>query len=187
MIRADIVELARRASLGDAGAFDELCQKTAKDVFLVANRMLNSKEDIEDVMQDTFLDMFESIDQLRVPEAIYGWILHIVRNNCKRLIFGRDLTDATNGTQEEEINAVEESEREVLPETAMIDRESSERLQAVISSLGQFRFRIVSLYYFAGLSCLQIGKRTGISARDVATNLHRARAKMRHILKDDLR
>jgi RNA polymerase sigma-70 factor (ECF subfamily) len=181
----DICEIARRASIGDADAFDELYRKEEKRVFWYAWRMLGSTEDAEDVTQETFLDMYSNIGRLRRPEAIHVWALHIACNNCRRLLLGREPASGTSTDQEAAVEAVEESERDALPEVAAIDRERCERLRDAIASLGKTRLRAVALHYFFGMSCLQIGRRTGMTPQEVATNLYRARAKLRCILGED--
>lgn len=185
MIRAEIVEIARRASLGDARAFDELCEKKAKSVYWYARWMLKSEEDAKDAAQDTFLDMYIGIEKLRSPEAINVWILHIVRNNCRRQLLQRHRMGVAYAADEAALAEVEEPARSVLPETAALDQERRERLHAAIATLNHARIQTISLYYFAGMNCMQIGKKTGMTARAVAMHLHRARAKMRRILKDD--
>jgi RNA polymerase sigma-70 factor (ECF subfamily) len=184
-MKTEIIEIARRASIGDADAFDELCRKEEKSVFWYARRMLGCTEDAEDVTQETFLNMYTNIGRLRRPEAIHVWVLQIARNNCRRLLLGRMPVAGANIDQEEAVEAVEESERDALPEVAAIDRERCERLRDAIALLGKARLRAVEMHYFFGMSCLQIGLRTGMTAREVATNLHRARAKLRRILGED--
>ncbi|GHU64722.1 sigma-24 (FecI-like protein) [Clostridia bacterium] len=187
MIKTGIVDIVCRASSGDAEAFDTLCEQKTKGVFLYAKWMLNNNEDAEDAVQDTFLDMFQGIKGLRDPMAINPWIRNILRNNCNRQLLKRRSMDTSGKAYEEALETAEEPERSMIPETAAIDNEGRKQLLDAIFSLNYHHCRIVSMYYFSGMSCAQIGQKTGKTARVTASDLHRARQKIRSILESENR
>ena len=47
-------------------------------VFYLALKISKTREDAEDITQETFIEAFKKIRQLKRPEAIYGWLSTII-------------------------------------------------------------------------------------------------------------
>ncbi len=62
--------------------FDELFNLYSKKVYNLAFRITGSKEDSENIVQDTFLQIYRSLDDFREESTIYTWIYKIALNNC---------------------------------------------------------------------------------------------------------
>ena len=74
--------LVEKARSGDPGAFSELVNRYHRDVYrTVYNRML-SREDAEDITQDTFIKALTSLHQLGSPHKFKQWIRRIAINAC---------------------------------------------------------------------------------------------------------
>lgn len=67
---------------GDQQAQFELYRLYSKAMYNLCLRMLNSTEDAEDLLQNSFLDVFSKIDSFRAESSIGAWIKRIVINNC---------------------------------------------------------------------------------------------------------
>jgi RNA polymerase sigma-70 factor (ECF subfamily) len=70
-------ELVQRARQGDRWAEEALYRRHVGSLTGVVTRLLASRQDAEDVVQDTFVTAFEKIGQLREPEAFGAWLLQI--------------------------------------------------------------------------------------------------------------
>ncbi len=70
-------ELARRLLAGDPWARVALYRRHFRVVFVTALRLLASRAEAEDVVQDSFLAAFRDIGAIREPSAIGGWRLKI--------------------------------------------------------------------------------------------------------------
>jgi RNA polymerase sigma factor (sigma-70 family) len=77
-------ELARAAQEGDATSLGILLERHRAPLYAVALRMLGHGPHAEDAIQDAFLIALRSIDRLREPEAVGGWLHGILRNVCLR-------------------------------------------------------------------------------------------------------
>lgn len=58
-------DLIKKAKQGDADAFVALMEQQKQSMYKVARSYLHREEDIADVIQDTILDCFEKIGQLK--------------------------------------------------------------------------------------------------------------------------
>lgn len=71
-------ELVRRAVAGDDWATEMLYRRHAGAAFTTALRLLRSRPEAEDVVQDAFMTAFSRLSQLRETGAFRGWLLRIV-------------------------------------------------------------------------------------------------------------
>ncbi len=78
-------QLVKRAKKGDKEAFITLMEGQTETLKRVAYAWLNNEEDIADVIQDTILDAYEHIGQLKKAAYFRTWIVRILINNCTRI------------------------------------------------------------------------------------------------------
>ena len=77
-------ELARAAQSGDAVSLGILLERHRGPLYALALRFLGHGPDAQDAVQDVFLIALRTIDRLREPEAVGGWLRGILRNVCLR-------------------------------------------------------------------------------------------------------
>jgi RNA polymerase sigma factor (sigma-70 family) len=75
-------QLARAAQSGDAMSLGMLLERHRAPLHALALRMLGHGPEVQDAVQDAFLVALRTIDQLREPEAVGGWLRGILRNGC---------------------------------------------------------------------------------------------------------
>ena len=82
MLRSD-EELARAAQGGDAVSLGILLERHRASLYALALRFLGHRpQQAQDVVQDVFLVALSSIERLREPEAVGGWLRGILHNVC---------------------------------------------------------------------------------------------------------
>lgn len=72
--------LIDRCKLGDIAAFNELVQRYEKRVFNFAYRMAGNYDDANDVAQEAFIRVFNSINTFRGDANFTTWLYRIVTN-----------------------------------------------------------------------------------------------------------
>src|SRR5258707_13639784 len=65
------------AKRGDSAAFDVLCKQSASTVFHIARRMMRSKEDAEDVVQESFQLAFVHLKSFKGGSRFSTWLSRI--------------------------------------------------------------------------------------------------------------
>jgi RNA polymerase sigma-70 factor, ECF subfamily len=80
---ADTDEAVRRFLSGDEEAFGQIVRHWERRIYNLAWRMLNNREDAQDVVQETFLSVFKSIRKLREPGSFSTWLYQITLNHCR--------------------------------------------------------------------------------------------------------
>ena len=75
-------DLVQRAGQGSETAFDALVDRYTPIVFRIAFGITGTREEAEDVVQETFLSVFKNLDSFSPTRAAFKtWILTIARNN----------------------------------------------------------------------------------------------------------
>jgi len=74
--------LARRIKEGDKEAFMKLVGLYQQKVFVLAYSMVREREDALDLVQETFLRLYEKINSYRPGENFSAWLMKIARNIC---------------------------------------------------------------------------------------------------------
>jgi RNA polymerase sigma factor (sigma-70 family) len=77
-------ELVRTAQRGDAASLGILLERHRAPLCALAHRFLGHGPDAQDAVQDAFLIALRTIERLREPEAVGGWLRGILRNVCLR-------------------------------------------------------------------------------------------------------
>jgi RNA polymerase sigma-70 factor (ECF subfamily) len=72
--------LIERARSGDDAAFNQLVQAYRKRILGTIARLIGRPEDVEDVGQEVFLRLYDSLEQLRTPEVFEPWLYRLTVN-----------------------------------------------------------------------------------------------------------
>jgi RNA polymerase sigma-70 factor (ECF subfamily) len=75
-------ELIERARSGDRAAFGDLVERHQQAVFRAALAALRSREDAEEVAQDTFIAAYQKLDRFRGESSFKTWLLSIAWNRA---------------------------------------------------------------------------------------------------------
>ena len=79
----DVIAAAKRL---ETWAQEELYRKHAPAAYALVRRLLGTEEDVDDVVQDTFIGAFRTVGALRDPGAFRGWMLRIAVGRVSRTI-----------------------------------------------------------------------------------------------------
>ena len=84
-------ELVHRATQGDRWAEEMLYRRHAGYLLGLCTRLLRQVSDAEDVVQDTYVDVFEQLDTLREPNRFRRWLTGIAIHKAHRRLRRRRL------------------------------------------------------------------------------------------------
>jgi RNA polymerase sigma-70 factor (ECF subfamily) len=169
---------------GDTAAFEEICAAKRRELYITAYTMLGSKEDAEDAVQDTMLNMFRNIGNLRKPKAFNSWIYRILHDCCVNILRKKGRQLRTDPLGDEIIDAVADMDTRVEPEGALTDLEMSAEVYESIRLLPEKSRDTLILYYFGDLKYREIAEMTNTSIKTVSTNLIYAKKVLRERLRE---
>ena len=100
-------ELIKKAKKGNHGAFNILMNKYYPRVYASIFSFIKSKEDSEDLSQQTFIKVWQQLDTFRGDSAFFTWVYRIAINLAKNYV-------SSSGYKKQKLNiSVEDSEIEI--------------------------------------------------------------------------
>ena len=172
---------------GDMTALADIVEKYKRLVYRLAFQITKNHEDANDVMQDTFLKVYESIHSFRKESAFETWLYRIVVNQAINLVNRRERHRAAplSGTTENQIRSdlKRASNLRNDPHLSVERKELQRQVTQAVNSLPIKHRMVVILHEFEGLTHAKIASILNCSEGTVRSRLHYARKKLRERLK----
>ena len=170
----------RRRADSDREAFAELVRKYQGRVLTLATRMLDNRHEAEDVAQDIFVKIFQSLQDFRGAARFSTWLYRITVNHCLNHIRRRTRQQQTwVGADPEEW--MQETPA-ANPHKQLEQKERWALVQAKLQALTPEHRTIILLRDFEGLSYDEIADVLQLESGTVKSRLHRARMELKALL-----
>ncbi|NLK94543.1 MAG: sigma-70 family RNA polymerase sigma factor [Clostridiales bacterium] len=144
----------------------------SKKLYFTALSILKNPEDAEDAVQDTVILGIKSYSKLLNKESFNCWIMKILINRCKRMLFLRVRFFKEN----EQDNKIQE---QYLSDESIILKEALSKLS--------YKYRVIlTLRYFDDMSIKEISHILQCPEGTIKSQLHRGMKKLKIVLGDDL-
>ena len=182
MNHAEELKLVEACLRGDYDCFEKLVGEHEKKVYNLALRMLGSPDDARDILQDTFLKVYDHLDKFRGDSRLSTWIYRIAMNEALMKIRrekGRMVSLDTFKVSEGEVRSLEIEDWAQKPLDKLLTRELGDKMDRAVSGLPEDYRAVFLLRDVEGLSNADIAKVLDISVPAVKSRLHRARLFLR--------
>jgi RNA polymerase sigma-70 factor, ECF subfamily len=162
-----------RARQGDLQAFEELVKESQGAVTAVIARIIDGRDDLDDVVQDVYIQAFQNLRSFRGDARFSTWIHRIAVNTAlKRLKqirrkTGISLDDPNTGLAESL-----ESDPDQSPQDVALRRDREAAIRKAVSALSEKHRIVVMLRFYDDYSCDQIARILGCSVGTVWSRLH---------------
>jgi RNA polymerase sigma-70 factor (ECF subfamily) len=171
--------LAQSAAKGDMVAFEELYSRHNRRVYSLCLRMLQSAQEAEDLTQEVFIQLFRKIGSFRGDSAFTTWLHRMTVNQVlmhfrKRSVKNEKTTE--EGDTPVQIVAGTENPRKM----PVVDRIALDR---AIAQLPKGYRSVFILHDVQGHEHEEVAKILGCSVGTSKSQLHKARMKLRKLLK----
>jgi RNA polymerase sigma-70 factor (ECF subfamily) len=168
-------KLAEDFGAGDPSAYALLYDRYRRPLFLFGARMLGNGEAARDLVQDTFLTVFERRGELRGLRSFRGWLFTLARNRCLTLLRTRQTRSRLEAT-------LESGATGGVPE-ALEAREEGEFVRRAIAGMRPEFREVLVLREYQELSYREIAEITESTESAVKTRLFRARQALHEALR----
>lgn len=167
--------LIRRVQEGDSEAFGLLVRGHIQRAYAVAYRVVQHREDAEDMVQEAFMSALKHIDRFELGRPFAPWLHRIIVN---RALSAR----RTRAFQVTEALPEQQESRGDSPLTLALRGEVMERFRASLADLPERQRIVIELHDVDGFSAEEIGDQLGIAAGTVRWYIHQARRVLRQAL-----
>ncbi len=165
------------AKAGDHGAMRELYERNRSRIFSLAYRYTGNSADAEDILQDSFIKAFASLQQCKLNENSYfsSWLYRIAIN-CSMDHFRRQQRHGnTVALDDYPAKAIEDP---ATPEREFARDEARNLVWRSLKNLSQRRRMVVVLRYYQQLKIGEIAAAMGCSEGNIKKQLFQA---LRHL------
>lgn len=183
-------ELIARIRRDDAVALEELVSRYEDRVYNLAYRMLGNKEDAEDVLQDTFVNVVRGLDSFKGKSSFSTWLYRVAANAALTKIRKRSRREKSESEFLDDVYSVRQAAHSGVvltdwstnPATSLLDEEARKELQKAIGELPEIYKAVFVLRDVQGLPAAEVAEVLGLSVAAVKSRLHRARLYLRNRL-----
>lgn len=174
-----ISKLVNKVKEGDSKAFAELYSLTYQKVYLLALSILKNKSMAEDITQEVFLKVLESIDTLKDGKLFIAWINKITYTYSIHEIYKVKKLKEVSSDDILHIKSDESEDQDPLD--LYISKEDSIEFMNLINKLTRIQSTILVLRYFEGLKISEIAYILDIPEGTVKSRLNKAKKKFQKI------
>jgi RNA polymerase sigma-70 factor, ECF subfamily len=164
---SEIIILEESVSREEA-SFDHLYEDHSSYVYNTCLGILGNPDDARDAMQETFVQVFRSLDKFRGKSAIRTWIHRIAINKCMDMLRARPKHESAESI---------DSFADIAPPSG--DQEVEMQVRETILRMRPDQRVVLTLFYFQELSYQEIAEVLGSRVSQVRMCLHRARKAFR--------
>lgn len=180
-------ELVQQAISGDQKAYATLMDRYRQTVYHAMFRMVNHREDANDLTLEAFGKAFRKLPTYTPSYAFSTWLFKIAVNNCIDHIRRKRLKLLSI---DEPLEAISDrnlsynlSSAQANPEEAVIRQQGVEKVSQIIKTLNKKYRLMIELRYFEELSYEEIAEELNIPLGTVKAQLHRAKDMLHKIIK----
>lgn len=160
-------------------AFAFLYDNYSQALFGVINRIVNDQEESEDVLQNTFLKIWNNFDAYDINKGrLYTWMLNIARNLA---------IDSVRSKQGKIKNKIQETSEYVYHKNKLYVEDNTHEtigLKKIVDELKADQREIIDLAYYQGYTQEEVSKTLNMPLGTVKTKVRQALLTLRGLTKD---
>jgi RNA polymerase sigma-70 factor (ECF subfamily) len=189
LIRDDDSELIQAINSGRADKFHDLVKRYEQKLYNFSMRMCRDHSDAEDMIQETFLNVFKYLKDFRFETKFKNWLYKVAASTCikkrRKSKFAPEkelsLDEFLPGNEAEVPDHV--PEWALMPLDKVLNQELSNTINQEILSLPKKYRLVIVLRDIEGFSTAETAQILNLSPSNVKVRLHRARLYLRDKLK----
>ena len=175
-------DVLNKSAAGDLQSFEVIYKEAAGFVYNVALRMVNNKEDAEEVTQEVFLLIYRKLKNFRFESSFKTWVYRVTVNCALNFVKKRSRGRDKNVPYDEQLSAGAEFLFAGRPggsaQKELDRRDQAQLIERLLGRIHPDQRACVVLRDLEGLSYQQIAQLLQININTVRSRLKRAREKL---------
>jgi RNA polymerase sigma-70 factor, ECF subfamily len=172
----ELIELFQN---GDDSAFNHLVLRYQEKVYWVARRFVNDHDGADDVAQEVFCKVYESLREFRGDSSVYTWLYRITVNIALNSVRRQKVREFFR--IDEMFDA--KDEESVAPDEALEQQEQKQLIEQAIARLPEKQKSVFVLRYYEELPYEEISKVLNTSVGGLKANYFHAVKKIQEYVK----
>ena len=166
----------KRILSGDGRAFSHLVERHKAMVFTISLRITSHREEAEEVAQDVFLKMYQSLHTFKGNSKFSTWLYSIAYNMAISHV--RKSRPDYIPLSDVEYKTADEQDEPIIFDNESNDHQRHIALSHALDTLKQDELLLINMYYTQQMSIEQISEITKLSQSNVKVKLFRIRKKL---------
>lgn len=181
MKNTQLIESCRK---GDETAFRSLIRDYSDFAFRVAFRMMNDEEESRDIVQESFIAVWQKLGTFDPDREFEAWFYRIIVNRCHDALRRRNRVRVVSlGTNHQDaLKLLSDSD----PSRKMDNREIGRLIRSLTSRLSPKQKIVFVLSELEGLSHEDIADVTGMGRDSIKSNLNHARRRIGALIRNHI-
>lgn len=180
MEQEKLVSHVKGAQSGDAASFEELFEAFYNDVYYFALKTVKEENLACDITQEAFIEIFNTIQNLKEPAAFVAWMRRITYHQCTRYFKKKkDVLMVEDEDGNTMFDSLADDDASAIPSEMLEKEDFRKTILSMIDTLSEEQRSAIFLYYFDELSVAQIAEIQGVSEGTVKSRLNYARKAMK--------
>ena len=181
-----LAELVAKIKDGDMAAFRLLYEKTQRQIYYFALKIMRNKEEAEDVLQETYINAYRHIGKCKNDRAVVKWLTTIAYNimRDRMAVLAKANQMFVHDSEEQEV--LDQVMDEFSIEEELIRKEDKAHILDLIDKLPEKQRITLYMYYFKGLSAAEIAEVCDCKENLIYKRLHDARNAIKKRLQQEM-
>lgn len=180
MKKTELLNLIQRTVDGESEAFAVLYEAYYNKIYYLCLKLLQNRDDANDIAQETFASAFENLRRLSNAFAFESWLKTIAVNKCKNYLKKCKPVLFSQYDNEDHTEFLIEDENAENAEEAFDDFETRRIINHIIDQLPDEQRICIILYYYDEKTVSEIAEFLECSNGTVKSRLNYARKKIRN-------
>ncbi len=184
----ELVSKVKFLKEGNADAFNDVYEESYKYLHTCVIHVVKNEDVAQDMLQDTYVEVFKNISQLKDENDFLSWASTIANRKCfayikkDRDILVDEQTD-DEGNESDYFESVADDES-FIPENIFDNKEKIKMIRDIIDDLSDIQRACVIGFYYNDQKQDEIADQLGIPVNTVKSHLNRAKAKIKEAVGD---
>jgi RNA polymerase sigma-70 factor (ECF subfamily) len=174
-------ELIARVRQGDENAFRLIFEQHHRFIFRFLYGMVGERRLAEELLQETFMQAYKNIGTVRDEAKLLSWLCGIARHVALHSLRSRPRKNQWIGIDDREVTELKDAQ--LTPETRVLNTELKAVIHDALATLDEDKRVVFILKVLQQMSYAEIAEVTGFSIPKLKTDLHRAKAQMRRLIR----
>ncbi len=184
----ELIKKIENLKAGDNKAFNDIYEESYRYLHTCVIHIVKNEDIAQDMLQDTYVEIYKNISQLKQPEDFLSWASTIANRKCfayikkDRDILAEEKTD-DEGNETDFFESVSDDES-FIPENIFDNRAKIDIIRGIIDDLSDVQRACVIGFYYNEQKQDEIAEQLGIPVNTVKSHLNRAKAKIKNAVGD---
>ncbi len=185
MEKEQLVSLVSKAQNGDNDALNTLFNEYYNDLYYFALKTVKDEETALDVTQEAFVEIINTLSNLKEPAAFVTWAKQITYHQCTRYFKKKkDVIVDEDEDGNTVFDTLQEDNAEFIPDEALDQSDFKKTVMAILDELSEEQRSATMMYYFDEMSVRQIAEIQGVSEGTVKSRLNYARKAIKNSVEE---